>query len=151
MLFRFTITVTVNNGLNVNANASVIGGTAGSDITICTGGVTTLNSGGGGPGATYSWSPATGLMTPNDSTSIAMPWTTTQYIVTVTNPSGCVGTDTVNITVTNIPVVSVSPSNPTICVGQTATLTATGAATYTWSPSTGLNTTSGPQIGRAHV
>jgi len=145
-IFSDTVTVTVNNSIIINASASVVGGNAGQDITICNGGITTLTSGGGGSGATYSWSPSSYLMTPNDSTTISAPNTTTQYIVTVTNAAGCIGTDTINIAVTNIPVVSISPSNPTICVGQITSLTATGAATYTWSPNIGLNTTSGPTV-----
>ena len=35
---------------------------------------------------------------------------------------------------------------PTICSGQSVTLTASGATNYSWSPSTGLNTTSGTSV-----
>ncbi len=37
-------------------------------------------------------------------------------------------------------------SSPTVCVGNTATLTASGAANYTWSPSTNLNTNLGGMV-----
>lgn len=41
------------------------------------------------------------------------------------------------------PILSVTPSNPSICPGASVTLTASGADTYVWSPATGLsNTTS---------
>ena len=145
-VFRDTVTVTINNQLNIVANATVAGSAAaGQDITICQGGITTLNAGGAGPGGTYSWSPATGLMTPNDSSSIAAPFSSEQYVVTVTNAAGCSGTDTINITVTTIPVVTVSPASPTICNGQSITLVATGAAAYSWT-GPNLSTTSGTTV-----
>lgn len=44
--------------------------------------------------------------------------------------------------------IAVSPSAPTICNGQSVNLTASSSFgyTYTWSPATGLNTTSGPTV-----
>ena len=42
---------------------------------------------------------------------------------------------------------SMSPgTNPTICAGGSATLTVQGAVSYSWSPSTGLNTTTGDTV-----
>lgn len=38
----------------------------------------------------------------------------------------------------------VTVNSPTVCVGQCAALTATGANTYTWAPSADLSTTTGP-------
>ena len=48
-----------------------------------------------------------------------------------------VGNSTQNISVNSLPVVSAVPSSTMICVGQTATLTASGASTYTWQPGSG--------------
>ncbi|MES2132206.1 MAG: gliding motility-associated C-terminal domain-containing protein [Bacteroidota bacterium] len=49
--------------------------------------------------------------------------------------------DTVNVVMPQTPNLSINQG--TICAGQqTATLTASGAANYTWAPSSGLNTTS---------
>jgi uncharacterized repeat protein (TIGR03803 family) len=42
--------------------------------------------------------------------------------------------------------VVVSPLTPTVCLGTGTALTATGAATYSWSPSTGLSSTSGISV-----
>ncbi|HIA36259.1 MAG TPA: PKD domain-containing protein, partial [Flavobacteriales bacterium] len=42
--------------------------------------------------------------------------------------------------------ISVIPPNPTICLGESVTLTANGADTYTWSPSTGLSATTGTSV-----
>ncbi|MBA3705637.1 MAG: T9SS type A sorting domain-containing protein [Bacteroidetes bacterium] len=41
---------------------------------------------------------------------------------------------------------SVSPSSPTICSGQSTSITVSGANTYTWSPSTGLSSTVGNTV-----
>ena len=42
--------------------------------------------------------------------------------------------------------VSVSQPSYTICVGTSATITASGAGTYVWSPSEGLNTITGSEV-----
>ena len=45
------------------------------------------------------------------------------------------------------PTVSTTPNSPiTACAGSTVTITANGADTYTWSPATGLNTTTGNTV-----
>jgi hypothetical protein len=68
------------------------------------------------------------------------PSSTTNYSVTGTSSAGCVSTNTAvsSVTVNALPVVSAASNMTYICVGQTATLTATGGLTYTWS--TGGNT-----------
>lgn len=42
-------------------------------------------------------------------------------------------TTTITITKNALPTVAINPNDPTICKGDTATLTASGAATYVWS------------------
>ncbi len=42
--------------------------------------------------------------------------------------------------------VTISPANPSYCSGSNVILTASGATTYTWAPSTGLNTTNGATV-----
>jgi uncharacterized repeat protein (TIGR03803 family) len=42
--------------------------------------------------------------------------------------------------------ISISPSAPTICAGSSTTLTANGASTYTWSPSSGLSAVIGTTV-----
>jgi len=72
---------------------------AGRDTTIIEGQSTTLK-GTGVTGATYSWSPATGLSNPNVANPVATPTETTTYTLTVTNgDQECVATDEVTITV----------------------------------------------------
>jgi hypothetical protein len=103
---------------------------AGTDAVICTGASTTLTATGG---VTYTWSPATGLSATTGTSVTANPTTTTTYSVTGTDASGCVGTDQVLVTVNPLPTIN-GGVDQTVCAGQTVTLTATGGATYTWSP-----------------
>jgi hypothetical protein len=53
-----------------------------------------------------------------------------------------------NILVTTSPgaTISISPGDTSICAGSSIVLNASGANTYTWSPSTGLNTTTGATV-----
>lgn len=67
------------------------------------------------------------------------------YTVTYTSPGApCNSSTTFNIAINPLPVVTAAPVS--ICDGQTATLTASGADTYSWSPATGLNTTTGATV-----
>lgn len=108
--------------------------------TICSGGSATLTASGAG---TYTWSPATGLSSTTGATVTASPASTTTYTVTGTT-AGCTSTGTVTVTVAPI-TVSVSP-NASICSGASTTLTASGATNYTWSPATGLSSTTGASV-----
>ena len=61
------------------------------------------------------------------------------YTVTATNAEGCSAPANVTVTVNPLPSVNIS-GNTTLCAGNSTTLTATGADSYTWS--TGDNTAS---------
>ncbi len=67
----------------------------------------------------------------------------TYFVVTGTSLYGCQANDTIRVTVNIPPVVNVSGPD-SVCLGQSAQLTATGAAIYDWSPTEGLNN---PNIG----
>jgi subtilisin-like proprotein convertase family protein len=114
---------------------------ASADISICQGSSTTLNV----VGATsYVWTTSNGLNTTVGSTVIANPTTTTTYQVTGTT-NGCSNSDLVVVTVNSNPVIDVNIPSP-LCPGQVATLTASGAISYSWSPSTGLSSTTGSTV-----
>lgn len=67
--------------------------------------------------------------------------------LTATNGSGPGSlTKTNYIVVTANPVVGVTPASSNICVGMSDTLDAFGASTYSWTPATGLNTTTGATV-----
>jgi subtilisin-like proprotein convertase family protein len=139
----YTYSVTDNFGctynqiqcVTVNPNTPV---NAGPDVTICQGASTTLTA---TNAATYSWAPG-GQTTASISVS---PATTTTYTVTGTSAAGCVTTDQVIVTVVPPPTISAG-ANVAICNGQSTTLTATGGSTYTWSPATGLSSTTGAAV-----
>lgn len=127
------------------------GANAGPDQSICSGGTTIIGAG-NVSGIVYSWSPATGL----SSTTVSNPTVALSnntafpvvytYILTTVNAANCISRDTVLVTVNPRPVVNISPVAPAICPGSSVTLTASGAVSYSWSPTTGLNPTSGATV-----
>lgn len=145
-----TYTVTVSDGVCTGTASVTITVTslqnanAGPDVTICYGSSTQLNASGG---VTYVWTPTTGLSNPNISNPTANPTVTTTYTVTVTDASGCTGTDAVTVTVN--PQLSLNTAGfPTLCngncTGQATTIVSggTGPFSYLWSSGgTTANTT----------
>ena len=105
------------------------------DSAICTGTSIQLNTTGA---ASYSWSPVAGLSNPSIANPIATPFVLTQYIVTGTAANGCIGKDTVNISLKPLPVITAT-NDSTICTGLSVQLNASGSLTYSWSPVTGLS------------
>ncbi|MDP4722759.1 MAG: gliding motility-associated C-terminal domain-containing protein [Crocinitomicaceae bacterium] len=80
------------------------------------------------------WSPVATLSSTNTLSTTASPTTTTTYTLTAT-ANGCTNQDQVTVTIGTPPGVSVN--SPSICAGQTTTLTASPATpggTYLWSP-----------------
>ncbi|GAA4351382.1 hypothetical protein GCM10023185_09990 [Hymenobacter saemangeumensis] len=119
---------------------------AGPDKTVCPGVSATITVADAGTRATYTWSPATGLNTTTGRTVIATPTVTTQYIVRVNIPGtvNCTAADTVVVNVRPNLAVSAGPDRD-ICGGTATTLTAPDFGTgtvYSWSPATGLSSTS---------
>ena len=97
------------------------------DTTICANTQITLN----GIGATtYTWS---GPNNPVNGQSF-YPFGTATYTVTGTINS-CSAWDTLTIKVNQLPTVNTNITNTAVCNGTPITLTASGAATYTWSNS----------------
>jgi len=100
---------------------------------------------------TYAWTFAGG--SPASSTNATAPAVTYatagNYNVTLAATNACGTTSDVAVMqVLNIPDVQITATNNdlSICSGQPTTLTATGAATYTWSPSTYLSSTTGSSV-----
>lgn len=67
------------------------------------------------------------------------------YLIT---RGGCneVRRDSATVTVNATPSIVINGSKNPICKGESATLTASGATSYIWSPGTGLNTTTGATV-----
>ena len=72
---------------------------------------------------------------------------TTTAVVSVTPTAAtCPGAvQSFSITVNPLPIISAG-SNVAICIGNNTMLTGTGGATYSWSPSTGLSSTTGTSV-----
>jgi len=109
---------------------------AGIDDTVCSGNCSQLLASGG---ITYSWSPGASLSDSTIANPLACPSTTINYVVTVMNAAGCSDMDTVTIVVNSTLVISITPSADTICFGDTTTLTASGALTYLWNPTSSVS------------
>jgi gliding motility-associated-like protein len=118
-LYRVPIIITVGSGATITVNSP----------TICPGQTVILTANGA---TTYTWN--TG---PTTNTISVSPSSTTIYTVNATSGT-CAGTQTTQVSVSPTPTVSVASA--TICSGNSATLTATGATNYTWMP--GAQTTS---------
>lgn len=107
-----------------------------SESTICNGASTTFYTFSAG-GYSYEWSPSASLSSDVGFSVIASPTTHTEYTVTATDGLGCIVTASLEITVNPSPDVIVSP-DVEICSGLSATVSATGADEYSWSPTTGF-------------
>ncbi len=83
---------------------------------------------------TYVWSPGTGLSSSTINNPDANPASTQTYTVTGTSTDGCIGTETVTVTVNPLPTVAATSNPDPVCGGEMVTLTATGADTYIWAP-----------------
>ncbi|PLW92083.1 MAG: hypothetical protein C0592_12635 [Marinilabiliales bacterium] len=128
---NYTVTVTTNGcsdsaSLTVTVNplpAISISGTS----SICNGDTTTLTA---ANGTTYSWS--TLETTPSIDVN---PTVDTWYYVTGTDGNGCSNVDSIQVTVNPVPnAVIAGPGS--ICIGDTAILSASGGAgsyTYAWN------------------
>jgi gliding motility-associated-like protein len=101
--------------------------TGASPNPVCLGASVTMTVSGAN---TYTWNP--GALT--GSNVVVSPTVNTSYTVTGTSLAGCINTAVTNVTVNPLPTLSVTSSNTNICAGTSATLTGSGASTYTWNP-----------------
>ncbi len=140
----YTVIATDVNGCISNAAISTVSVTAGSQISVsssnalpCIGSTYTLTANGA---TTYTWVPSLGTFTSlnGNSTQISVVQGVTPITFSVSGVGSCPATPTV-ITINPAPVttltVTASPANATVCSGGTVTLTASGATSYTWTPS----------------
>ena len=115
-LTPITASVIVPPALNISAPSTL----------VCMGGpATTLTASGA---INYTWSTAS-----NNNTISVSPSTTTSYTLTGSNVQGCNSNIVYEVTVTPQPVITIAPSPSIVCIGQSSTLTLTGANTFTWN------------------
>jgi gliding motility-associated-like protein len=138
----YTVTGNTNNCLSVDSITVTINAPpyvfAGPDFDICSGSQATMNV--ATTGSAYTWLPTTGIIGSNTTQSVVANMTSnTSFTVTVTGAGGCISTDTINVIVNPLPNVSATSPDNTICAGQqTTTVSASGASTYSWIPTSGL-------------
>jgi trimeric autotransporter adhesin len=129
-----SITITVNPLPVISISETDISGTV-NDEKICIGASVTLTASGG---TSYSW-----VNAGSTAAITKLPSITTTYSVIGTNIFGCINTATKTVLVNNLPIISISPTDNSgtinndaiICAGSSATLTASGALTYSWNSS----------------
>lgn len=123
-----SVTITVNQGANLNA---------GQDVVVCRGQSVQLNA--SGNGTDYKWTPNTGLSADNIVDPVATPLLTTSYTVTALGPDGCRSSDIIIVNVNSLPTPTVGSPIVYSCSGDSAILSVTGGSFYSWLPTEGLN------------
>ncbi len=138
----YTVTVSNTNGctnsatINVLQEAQTVATLQGNDY-FCENGQTNLQT--DTPFTSYIWNT-------NATTRGITVSTTGSYTVTVTAANGCTATVNVNVAERSLPN-AYAGGNQAIYIGQSATLNASGGATYIWTPSTAFtNPTNSTQI-----
>ncbi len=124
------------------------------DVTICAGSNTTLIA---SNAPNYNWSlNSTHLVAPLNTASVvcspngSTPNSVQTYTVSTTDATtGCTLSNTVDVTINPLPTTSVTPNTAgPFCSSGSTNAIASGAATYTWSPMTGVtvNSASGHDV-----
>lgn len=116
---RSQITVTVNPGPTLSVTAT--------PTAVCPGTTATLVVGGAN---SYTWSTNSNMFS-----IVVSPTTSTTYSVTGLGFNSCRTTTVITVNTTSPPSLTISPSSPAICSGETMTLSVSGANTYTWNNS----------------
>lgn len=116
---------------------------AGSGL-LCSGDSMKLQVVGSNPGQelTYVWTPSNLILSgANTASPTVKPITKTTFTVRVSNKQGCTATDSVEINVSQYGNITASISPTTIIIGQSAQITSTNLAgyTYRWLPDDGLD------------
>lgn len=121
-------TATVQLNINPIPTISIVG----TNSTVCPGGAVTLTASGG---ISYSWTP----VNQTNTVITVNPTGPTLYNVTGLNSFGCASSANFVVVTVPGPTLNVSASSNLICGGESATITAGGATTYTWSNSANTN------------
>ena len=137
-----TYTVFAGSGLRCNAIDSVKVTVlptpkidAGGDRDLCRGSSLRLRATGG---SGYRWSSAPGLSCYDCPDPLANPDSTRTWIVSAVGSNGCIGYDTITISVFDASPVDAGP-DIRLCQGDTAQLTASDGTAWLWSPAAGLS------------
>ena len=139
--FTYSVMVTDINGcINYDTlNIYTMYAEAGQPDTICFGDSIQLSASHiGGFITGYNWTPDSSIVNANISNPIVFPTITTNYIVTITDSSGCADTNAVEIYVHQAPPANAGPDTA-LCIGDSVMLMASGGIGYQWFPTIGLS------------
>ncbi|HRI34773.1 MAG TPA: hypothetical protein PLD02_13555, partial [Saprospiraceae bacterium] len=126
-----TMTNLVDGGLNINAGYFIMTRLCGitlnsSSNPICAGTSVTLTT---DAISNYSWSTGAAV-----SSIVVTPTANTVFSIVATSSANCVASAAITISVAaSVPNLTLTNNTPSLCPGQSATLTASGATTYAWS------------------
>lgn len=117
-----------------DANGCVSSVDAVSSVTVNALPTISVNSGAICAGQSFTMIPSgAATYTYSNGSDVVMPTSDASYTVTGADENGCENNAVSTITVNALPNITASTNNTLLCVGQTATLTANGATSYTWS------------------
>jgi hypothetical protein len=97
-----------------------------------------VNSGSICAGESFSMSPSgANTYTYSNGVAIVTPTANTTYSISGTDLNGCMSSVNAvsHVTVNPLPIITISTTNTLLCAGETATVSALGAISYTWSNS----------------
>ncbi len=98
------------------------------------------------PNYTYTWVPAPPVPNTNVSHFLFSGQQSTGLSLTVTTPAGCMGKDSMHVTVHQGNFAAISPEDTAICPGNTVSLHATGGVLYDWTPGLYLSDSTKPLV-----
>lgn len=109
--------------------------TLANDTTVCENSSLQLSA---PAGYTYNWSPSQGLNNANIANPTATISNNITYFLTITDASGCAGTDSITINSNPIPLLNLG-SNQAVCTNSIVQLNAPAGYDYNWLPAAGLD------------
>ena len=150
----YTVKGSIANGCGNTATASVIvnqaaTADAGSDDSLCNNSSIKLGNNSGS--FSYEWYPQEYLDDPLSANPVFSPTgftkdTTIKFKVIAKAGAGCEAEDSVLIQVKQSPIVSINPDKPSVCVGDTIKITASGADDYQWKPNEFISNVTGKSV-----
>jgi gliding motility-associated-like protein len=137
--YTVSVKATDTHGCADSAGESVVihplpATSAGGNYVLCQGTPVVLRAAGADR---YAWAPPTYLSCSSCPAPLADPPTDMEYTLTGYTVYGCTAADSAHVRVILPPVVAVG-DDTTVCLGGYYRLHASGAATYSWSPTAGL-------------
>jgi len=116
-------------------------------LDFCQGGSVTLTS---SAAPSYQWSNGATTQSITVSATGTYTVTTSEALACVQGTTPCTSCSSASasatVTVHPLPMIAVSPANPSICSGSSVVLSASGGSTYSWTPATGLSATTGATV-----